>query len=106
MTKVGSGVAFTSIAGTLRVERPFVLLITGMLDNDAALGGKQVSIAGVARRQDAIHHVHSSCHVLGQFGWHSDPHRITWLGARKNPFRRLHRVKTQWTRFAYRETPD
>jgi hypothetical protein len=40
MAKVGPGIGAAGIAGAVGVERPFVVLVAGVLDYDAALGGE------------------------------------------------------------------
>src|ERR1017187_6451894 len=58
MAKVRPGIRAAGIAGAVGVERAPIVFIPGVLNDDAALRGKQISVARVARRQHAIHHVH------------------------------------------------
>jgi len=77
MAQVRSGVSGTSIAIAALVDWPLVILVARVLDDHPALGGEQAAVAGVARGQHAIHHIHAAGHVFGEFRracrrpWHS-----------------------------------
>src|SRR6185503_6273764 len=45
------------VAGARDVDRPVVLCVAGVPDVQTTLGGKQLSVAGVAGRQDAVEQI-------------------------------------------------
>src|SRR5712675_3505051 len=55
--QIGARIALAGAAAAVRVQRPGVLLVAGVADVDDALGGEQVSVAGVARWHDAIEQI-------------------------------------------------
>ena len=57
VAQIGPGTGSTGHAPALRIERPFVFDITGVLDIDLAFARKQLAVARIAGRQDAVEHI-------------------------------------------------
>src|SRR5690348_5861238 len=59
MAQIGARIAGADAATALGIERIFVLSVARLLDGELPFGGKEQPVAGGARGQDAVHHVHA-----------------------------------------------
>ena len=76
VTKIGSGEVAAGVAGAGFVDGARVLFILRLFDDDAAGGGEQVAVTGVAGGKDAIHHVDAAGDVFGEFVRHANAHDV------------------------------
>ncbi len=99
--KIAAGV---TVAGLIDGQR--IVLVLSLFDDHSSEVGKQVTVARVARGQDAIHHVQAAGHVFGKLFRHADAHHVTRPVRRQQRRRERGHFEAQRARLADRESAD
>ena len=79
MMQVGFGITSADRAGTFGIDGAFVQLIFRVLEVDGALPCKELGVAGIAGRHDAVKKVDAPGHALDDVAGGADAHEIAGL---------------------------
>src|SRR6476469_241987 len=76
IAQIGPGVPPAGRAPAVRVDRPVVLGVPGVLDGDGPLSGEELAVPGVAGGQDAVEQVDAPGDTLHQVVGHAGAHQV------------------------------
>ncbi len=95
-----------SVAGAFLINGTGIFFEPGVLNDELPLRGEQAPVTGISRRKNAIHHVDTASHVLGQFCRHADAHGIARPVPREVRLGGLNHFETKRAWLADRKTAD
>ena len=104
MVQVSTAVTLASVALAVGIQGTRIIAVSRIADFDHSMTGKQMTIAGVTSRHDAVEHVHAMAHRLKNIDRTPDTHQITrlilgqaWRHVLQNPYAVLLRLTNRQT---------
>ena len=93
-------------APALRIRRAGILSVPGILDRDGPAPGKELAVARIPGRQDAVEQIDAPGDALDEVVGHPGPHQIAWRPGRKPVCRVSRDVVHDLGRLPHRQPAD
>src|SRR5262245_7747345 len=106
MPEIRPRIAYASRTIAILIKWPFIRLIAGIFDIDAAAPGEEIAVAGIARRHHAIEHIDALSDGLDDIFRSADAHQITRFIARQLRRNMIDHGIHDLFVFTYREATD
>ena len=82
MAQISSGIMTTGVALAIGFQRLCVVFVARVTDVDGAAASEQLSVSGIACRQNAIEHIGAKRHKFDEICRRTDTHDIPRLAFR------------------------
>src|SRR6185369_16386727 len=76
MSYICTTIAMADSAGAIRIQRPLVPAVGGILYIELSPTRKKLAVAGISCRHHAVEHIHTPRHALYQILRRPHPHQI------------------------------